>query len=54
MSLLLIADIAQIKTNEDAMPFVHSALNGENENCVSGRMLASCSAAIRPIRSLNF
>ncbi len=35
------ADIAQIKTNEDAMPFVHSALNGEIENCVSGRMLAS-------------
>lgn len=34
-------DIAQIQTNEDAMPFVHSAFNGEIENCVSGRMLAS-------------
>ena len=35
------ADIADFETNEDYMPFVHSALNGELDNCVSGKMVAS-------------
>lgn len=35
------ADIADFETNEDYMPFVHSALSGELDNCVAGKMVSS-------------
>ena len=34
-------DIAQFSVNEDYMPFVHSMLKGEVENCVSGKLISS-------------
>lgn len=34
-------DIAQFAVNEDYMPFVHSMLKGEVENCVSGKLISS-------------